>query len=342
VPRLPIHLAVVGATGEVGRAALDALDAIDFPLASLRAFASGRSVGERVEVGGDEVRVAALGDGAFRGCDVALFCAGADVSRAWAPRARAEGCAVVDDSPAFRAEADVPLVVPEVNPDALEGVRARGIVANPSAMATALSVVLGPLRAAAGLERIVVSTYQGVSGAGRSGVAELEREARDLLSLREPDPAARFPHRIAFNLIPQVGAFLDGGGTEEEEQAIAAETRRILGDGGLRVAATAVRVPIFFGYAAAVNLATARPLGAAEARAVLGRAPGVKVVDDPAQAIYPMPMLAANEDAVLAGRIREDRSQENGLSLFVVVENTRKGAATNALQIARLLAERHL
>jgi aspartate-semialdehyde dehydrogenase len=180
-----------------------------------------------------------------------------------------------------------------------------------------------------------------VSGAGRSGVAELEREARDLLALREPDPAARFPHRIAFNLVPQVGAFVPGGATDEEEGAVR-EARRLLGDDALRVSATAVRVPVFYGHAAALNVTTREKLGAAEARELLRRAAGVKVVDDPAQGIYPMPMLAANEDAVLVGRIRDDPSQERGLDLFAVVENTRKGAATNALQIARILAERYL
>jgi aspartate-semialdehyde dehydrogenase len=341
MPKLPITLAIVGATGEVGRAALEAIDQLEFPLKDLRAFASARSAGTTVEAGGGEVRVRELADGAFRGCDVALFCAGPDVARAWAPRAWAEGCAVVDDSPAFRMEAGVPLVVPEVNAGAIAAFRARGVVANPSATATALAVALAPIRAAAGLERAVVSTYEAVSGAGRSGVAELEREARDLLALREPGPAARFPHRIAFNLIPHIGAFGEGGSTEEEE-AIARETRKVLGDDGLRLAATAVRVPVFYGHAAAVNVTTRERLGAAEARELLRKAPGVKVVDDPAQGIYPMPMLAANEDAVLVGRLREDRSQERGLDLFLVIENTRKGAATNALQIARILAERYL
>jgi aspartate-semialdehyde dehydrogenase len=341
MPRIPFKLALVGATGEVGRAALDAIDALDLPISEVRAFASARSAGTNVELRGDDLRVAPLSAEAFRGCDVAVFCAGADVSREWAPRAWAAGCAVVDDSPAFRMDADVPLVVPEVNPDAAAGFRARGLVANPNATATALAVALAPLHAAAGLERVVVSTYQSVSGAGRSGVAELEREARDLLALREPGPAARFRHRIAFNLIPHVGAIAAGGASEEEAE-IARELRKVLALPGLGVSATAVLVPIFFGYAAAVNVTLREKLTADAARALLREAPGVKVVDDPAEGVYPMPMLAANEDAVLVGRVREDASQQSGLDLFVVVENTRKGAATNALQIARLLAERHL
>ncbi|HVI95298.1 MAG TPA: aspartate-semialdehyde dehydrogenase [Anaeromyxobacter sp.] len=341
MPKSSFTLALVGATGEVGRAALDAIDQLELPLAALRAFASPRSAGETVQVGDDEVRVAALSEAGFRGCDVALFCAGADVSREWAPKAWAAGCAVVDTSPAFRADPDVPLVVPEVNPDALAGFRARGVVASPGATAIALSVALAPLRAAAGVERIVVTTYEAVSGAGRGGVAALEREARDLLGLREPEPAAQFPHRIAFNLIPQIGPFLEGGVTEAED-ALARETRRVLGEPSLGVAATAVRVPVFYGDAAAVTVTTRRKLSAAEARAALRGAPGVKLVDDLAQGVYPMPMLAAAEDAVLVGRVRDDPSQEKGLALFAVVEGTRKGGATNALQLARLLAERYL
>jgi aspartate-semialdehyde dehydrogenase len=337
----PLTLALVGATGTVGRTVLDVLDDLDVPVRALRAFASPRSAGTTVAFRADDVRVEALRDGAFRDCDVAIFCAGAAVAREWAPRAWSEGCAVVDDSPAFRLDPEVPLVVPEVNPDALAGFRARGIVANPSTNVTALAVALAPLRAAAGLRRVVVSTYQSVSGIGQGGVEELEREARDLLNLREPAPAARFPHRIAFNVIPQVGAFREGGRTEEEEKLVH-ETRKVLGDPLLRVAATAVRVPVFFGHSAALNVATEGKLGADAARELLRKAPGVKVVDDPAQRIYPMPMLVANEDAVLVGRLRDDPSQENGLDLFLSIENTRKGAATNAIQIARLLAEGHL
>jgi aspartate-semialdehyde dehydrogenase len=336
----PLTLALVGATGLVGRAALDVLDDLDVPVRSLRAVASARSAGTTVAFRGDDVRVEALREGVFEGCDVAIFCAGPDVARAWAPRAVAEGCLVVDDSPAFRMEPDVPLVVPEVNGGELAAARPpRGIVANPSSNVTALAIALAPLRAAAGLRRVVVSTYQSVSGVGQSGVEELEREARDLLNLREPDPAARFPHRIAFNVIPQVGAFLEDGSTEEEAKLVR-ETRKVLGEPALALAATAVRVPVFFGHSAAVNVQTMRPLSAADARELLRKAPGVKVVDDPASRIYPMPLLVAHEDAVLVGRIREDRSQENGLDLFLSVENTRKGAATNAIQIARLLAAR--
>ncbi len=335
----PLVLAVVGVTGAVGRTLLEVLDDLDVSVKTLRPFASPRSAGTTVAFRDDDLKVEVLREGAFRGCDVAIFCAGPAVSREWAPRAWAEGCAVVDDSPAFRGEADVPLVVPEVNGAAAAHYRARGIVANPSSVATALSLALAPLRDAAGLRRVVVSTYHSASGLGQAGVEELEKQARDLLNLREPDPAARFPHRLAFNVIPQVGAFAEGGATEEESK-IVSETRKILGEDTLAISATAVRVPVFFGHSATVNVATQRPLGAAGARAALLAARGVKVVDDPAQRVYPMPMLVGSEDVALVGRLREDRSQENGLDLFVSIENTRKGAATNAVQIAQLLAPR--
>jgi aspartate-semialdehyde dehydrogenase len=338
-PHEPLVLALVGATGTVGRTVLEVLDELDVPVKALRPFASPRSAGTTVSFRDDDLKVEAPRDGAFRGCDVAIFCAGPAAAREWAPRAWAEGCAVVDDSPAFRGEADVPLVVPEVNGAAAAGFRARGIVANPSSMATALALALAPLRDAAGLRRVVVSTYHSASGLGQGGVEELEKQARDLLNLREPDPAARFPHRLAFNVIPQVGAFAEGGATEEEAK-IVRETRKILGDDALAMSATAVRVPVFFGHSAAVNVATRRPLGAAGARAALAKAAGVKVVDDPAQRVYPMPMLVGSEDVALVGRLRDDPSQEHGLDLFVSIENTRKGAATNAVQIARLLGKR--
>jgi aspartate-semialdehyde dehydrogenase len=336
-PHAPLVLALVGATGAVGRTVLEVLDDLDVPVKALRPFASPRSAGTTLAFRDDDLRVEGLRDGAFRGCDVAIFCAGPAVAREWAARAWAEGCPVVDDSPAFRGEADVPLVVPEVNAAAVAGFTARGVVANPSPVATALALALAPLRDAAGLRRVVVSTYHSASGLGQPGVEELEKQARDLLNLREPDPPARFPHRLAFNVIPQVGAFAEGGATEEEAR-IVSETRKVLGDDTLAVSATAVRVPVFFGHSAAVNVATRRPLGAEGARAALSKAAGVKVVDDPAQRVYPMPMLVGSEDSALVGRLRDDPSQENGLDLFVAIENTRKGAATNAVQVARLLA----
>jgi aspartate-semialdehyde dehydrogenase len=332
-----LAIALVGATGTVGRTALEVLDDLEVPVRALRALASPRSAGAALAFRGDELRLEAPRPGAFAGCDVALFCAPAAVATEWAPRAWAEGCPAVDVSPAFRPDAEVPLVVAEVNGGAAAGFASRGVVACPSATATALSLALAPLRDAAGLRRVVVSTYESASGLGHGGVEELERQARELLNLREPDPPARFPHRLAFNVIPQVGE-LGAGGATDEEAGVVRETRRVLADAALAISATAVRVPVFFGHSAAVNVATRRPLGAGAARGALAKARGVKVVDDPAQRIYPMPILVGSEDAVLVGRVRDDASQENGLDLFLSVENTRRGAATNAVQLARLVA----
>lgn len=337
MPTRPIHLALVGATGLVGRAVLEALDGSGLELASLRLLASARSAGTRLERDGDALPVAALSDGAFRGVDVAIFCAPATVASAYAPKAWAAGCAVVDGSTAFRADADVPLVVPEVNGEAAAGFRARGVVASPGASATALALALAPLHAAAGLERVVVTTLQSVSGAGHRAVEQLERETADLMNGREPEPGTALPYRIAFNLLPQVGAFLPDGRTDEEA-ALEAETRKVLAAPALRLGATSVRVPTFYGHAAAVAVTTARPLAAAEAREVLRKAPGVKVVDDPGAGTYPMPMLAVNDDAVLVGRVREDGAHERGLSLFLVADNLRKGSATNLVQVAARVA----
>jgi aspartate-semialdehyde dehydrogenase len=340
MPIRPLHVALLGATGAVGREVLHALEDVELPLASLRLLASDRSAGSRLAFKDDELRVEAVREGAFRGCDLALFATGAEVSRTWAERARADGAVVLDDSPAFRMEPDVPLVVPEVNAAALEGFRARGIVANPCASAIALAIALRPLAAAAGLERVVVTTLQAVSGKGQRGVEQLERESAALMSGREPEGDGPVPHRIAFNVVPQIGPFSDG--TSEEEEKIARETRKVLGEPGLRLTATAIRVPVFYGHCAVVNVSTSRPLAAAAARELLRRAAGVKVLDDPGEGIYPMPMLATNDDAVHVGRIRDDGSQERGLDLFVAIDNLRKGAAGNLVQIAEVLAEKHL
>lgn len=335
MPPKPLKLAVAGATGAVGRAVLDLLAERDVPLERLRLLASERSAGTTLEFAGGDAKVEAVRDGAFRGLDVAILAVPAEVARALAPRVVAEGCLVVDGSPAFRREADVPLVVPEVNGPALAARPPRGIVASPGGIATGVAVALAPLAAAAGLERVAVSTYQSVSGAGHRGVVELERQAADLMNGREPEPASVFPHRVAWNVVPAIGAVGPDGVTEEERK-IGDELRRLLGAPGLGVSATAVRVPVFYGHAAAVNLRTRTRLPADEARRLLRAAPGVKVLD--ADGVYPMPMLAVNDDAVLVGRIREDASQERGLDLFLVLDDLRKGAATNLVDLALALA----
>jgi len=340
MPSRPLHLAVLGATGAVGKALVQALEDLDLPLASLRLVASERSAGTELEFQGEARRVEALGEGSFQGRDLAFFAAGARVSLAWAEKARAAGCAVVDLSPAFRGDPAVPMVLPEVNAEALAAFSRRGIVATPGPAATQLALALAPLHRAAGVERASVTTLEAVSGGGQRGVDELEAEMRAMLAFQEPPQPTALPHRIAFNLVPQVGAF-DADGASDEERALTAETRRLLGS-SVRIAATAVRVPVFYGLSQAVNLRLHRKLSAADARELLRKAPGVKVLDDPGQGVYPMPMLAVNDDAALVGRVREDASQENGLDLFVTADNVRRGAATTALAVAKLLVERQL
>ncbi len=333
----PLNLAIVGATGAVGRSLLAALDDFEGPLGSVRLLASERSAGGELELRGEPHRVEALQEGAFTGRDVAVFAASAGLSRAWAERARGAGCGVIDLSPAFRGDPAVPLVLPEVNPEAVAGFARARLLAVPGAAATQLALVLAPLHRAAGVERASVTTLEAVSAGGQPAVEALEAELRAMLAFTEPPPPAAGVHRVAFNVVPQSGAF-DGAGVAEEEASLVAETRRLLGS-SVRLAATTIRVPVFYGHAQAVNLRTRRKLRAEEARALLRQAPGVKVIDGPAEGVYPMPMLSVNDDAVLVGRLREDPSEENGLDLFVAADNVRRGAATNALGALRLLVE---
>jgi len=315
----------------VGRALLEVLEEGDLPVESVLPLASGRAGGV-VPFRGEDLRIAPVQAAAFRGVDIALLAAPAEVAASWAPAARAEGCLVVDASAAFRADPEVPLLVPEVNGDAAQALP-RGIAASPCGLGVALSLVLHPLREAAGLVRCGVTALESASGAGRRAVEQLEAEAQALMNGREPPPPGAVPHRLAFNLIPEPPV---------PEPALPLELRRVLGDPSLPVRCTSVRVPVFYGHAAAVDLRTARKLSPVEAREVLRRAEGVKLVDPAAEPVFPMPMLAVNDDAVLVGRLREDPTQENGLELFLAFDNLRKGSATNLVQIARLLAARHL
>ena len=336
----PLRIVLAGATGAVGRAVLQVLEDLEVEPAELRLLASARSVGQELELEGETIRVAETRAGAFKGCDLALLATPREASRRLAAQAREEGCLVVDDSDAFRAEPDVPIVVADVNPGALDAPSPRGIVANPNSVAILLAQLLAPLRAAAGLARVHVTALQAVSGSGQRGVAQLEGEVSALMNGREPEPPAAFPHRIAFNLLPQVGPMGEDG-VAGGEAKIVSETRAILGAPALPIQATAVRVPVFYGHSLAVNVGTERPLDPSGARAALAKAPGVKVVDDPAHGVYPMPMLAVNDDAVHVGRIRADPTQANGLDLFAVGDNLRTGGATNLVKVALLLAERH-
>ena len=328
-------VAVVGATGAVGEAMLAILAERRFPVGQLVALASERSAGSYLDFGDDEVLVRDLATFDPADIDIALFSAGGEISRQYAPKFAAAGAVVIDNSSVFRYDADVPLVVSEVNPEALRE-RPRGIIANPNCSTMQLMPVLAPIHRAFGIERVNVATYQSVSGGGRAAMEELGRQTAELLSFQDISPQ-QFPVQIAFNLIPQIDAF-EANGYTREEMKLVWETRKILGDDSIRVNATAVRVPVFFGHSEAVNIETRNKVTADEARALLREAAGVEVVDDRKPGGYPTPVThASGRDAVFVGRIREDLSHPNGLNLWVVADNIRKGAALNAVQIAEWL-----
>lgn len=330
------NVAVVGATGAVGQTMLAILEQRQFPIGQLSVLASERSAGDTIEFAGKKITVQDLATFDPAGVDFALFSAGGSISKEFAPKFAAAGAIVIDNSSAFRMDDDVPLVVSEVNPEALQNIP-RGIVANPNCSTMQMLVAIAPIHRAVGIRRINVATYQSVSGAGRSALEELGRQTANILSFQDPNPQ-RFPVQIAFNLIPHIDEFLDNGYTKEEMKLVW-ETRKILGDQRIMVNPTAVRVPVFYGHSEAVHLETIGKITASEARALLEHAPGVSVVDERVAGGYPTPVThASGHDAVFVGRIREDVSCENGLNLWVVSDNIRKGAALNAVQIAELLA----
>jgi aspartate-semialdehyde dehydrogenase len=331
------RVAVVGATGAVGPVVLEVLHERGFPASEVVAFASARSAGRRVPFAGSDLEVRELTADALDGFDLALFSAGSTTSRAFAPEAVARGCVVVDKSSAFRMDPNVPLVVPEVNADAAAA--HQGIVSNPNCSTIQLVCVLAPLHAAAGLEHVTVSTYQAVSGTGAKAVDELRSQSRAALDGHPPDPVV-YPHPIAFNAIPHCDGF-EGDSTLEERKLVL-ESQKILDGAGVGIHATCVRVPVWRGHSEAVWIETRSPLDADQAREILQGAPGVRVVDDPASATYPLASNAAATDDVLVGRIRHDPSRRNGLALWIVADNLRKGAATNGVQIAELLVDRDL
>ncbi len=334
----PLRVVLLGATGAVGRAALELLEEQDPPVGALRALASGRSAGGEVSFRGEGLRVDEVRAGAFHGSDLALLAAPAEVARSWAPVARSEGCLVADASAAFAGDPEVPLVVPEVNPEAAARLP-RGTARSGCGLAPSVALALAPLRAAAGLSRVAIVALEPASGAGRRGLEQLESEAMALMNGREPEPPSAVPHRLAFNLVPQVGPFGEGGATGAEA-LLSADLAALLP--GAAVTATAVRVPVFYGHAAVVRVVTGRPLGAAQARELLRGAPGVKLLDRPGEQLYPMPMLSVNDDAVLVGRLRDDPTQANGLELFLSADNLRRGGATGLVALGRLLAAGHL
>jgi len=327
------RVAVAGATGAVGADILKCLEARDFPVDAIRLLASRRSVGRRLIFRGESVPVEELTERSFEGMDLALFSAGAERSRRFAPAAVRSGAVVVDNSSAFRMDPDVPLVVPEVNAHRIA--EHRGIIANPNCSTIIAVVVLWPLHREARIRRIVAATYQAVSGTGKAAIEELERQSRDVLDGRPAAPEV-YPHPIAFNLLPHIGDFLDNGYTTEEMKLLH-ETRKIMEDDTIRVTATTIRVPVFRAHSEAINIETERPLSPERARDILREAPGVEVVDDPASGRYPMPLEATGRDDVLVGRIRRDASIENGLDLWISGDQLLKGAALNAVQIAEHL-----
>jgi aspartate-semialdehyde dehydrogenase len=326
---------VVGATGAVGNEMIATLEGRDFPVGMLRLFASERSEGKSMKFRDTDVSVETLNENCFKGIDIALFSAGAERSRIWAPIAVKSGCVVVDNSSQWRMDPEVPLVVPEINPDDLKW--HKGIIANPNCSTIQMVVVLKPIHDAAKIKRVVVTTFQSVSGTGQKAVDELLKQTTDLLNFKEIKCNV-YPHQIAFNVLPHIDKFLDNDYTKEEMKMVN-ETRKIIGDNSIRVTATTVRVPVFRGHSESVNIETEKKLTANEVRAILSEAPGVVVFDAPHKNVYPLPVSIAGTDETYVGRIREDESIENGINLWVVADNLRKGAALNAVQIAEKLIE---
>jgi aspartate-semialdehyde dehydrogenase len=331
------RVAVVGATGQVGTLMLELLREREFPATEIVPFASERSVGR--ELGGDLV-VRGLAQEAIDGFDLALFSAGGSISGEWAPRFVEAGATVIDNSSRWRMHDDVPLVVAEVNPEAID--RHRGIVSNPNCSTMQMVVALKPLHEKAGIERLVISTYQAVSGTGRRAVEELLEQSHALLHEQRIAPPHAYAHQIAFNALPQAGSFAAGEDHTDEERKLMNETRKILGDGSIRISATCARVPVVIGHSEAVNVQTREALSPERARRLLEDAPGVVVIDEPNAARYPLAIDATHHDGVFVGRIRRDPGHERALDLWIVSDNLRKGAATNAVQLAELLHERGL
>ena len=331
-----VRVAVVGATGAVGHAMRDVLEERNFPVDAIKFLASERSAGKTMTFRGKEYAVDQLAEGSFNGVDIALFTLPKKLSRQYSPIAARSGAVVVDNSNAFRMDPDVPLVVPEVNPRAIK--RHKGIIANPNCSTIQMVVALKPLHDFANVLRVVVTTFQSVSGTGREAMDELARLSRQVLD-GEPVTPEVYPCQIAFNCLPEIPnrTPFDANGYTEEEMKMVNETRKIMEAPSMRITATCVRVPVFIGHSEAVNVETQKKLTAAKAREILSAAPGVKVVDDPKGGVYPMPIDAAGKDDTFVGRIREDESIPNGLNLWVVSDNLRKGAATNAVQIAEYL-----
>jgi len=334
------NVALAGATGAVGNQMLAGLEERDFPVKDLKLLATAKSAGRKLRFKGAQIPVEELTDASFKGVDIGIFSAGGAASLKFAPAAARAGCVVVDNSAAWRMDPDVPLVVPEVNPQAIARYTSKGIIANPNCSTIQMVVALAPIHRKVGIRRIVVSTYQAVSGTGKKAIDELYDQTKAMLNFIEPKKKV-YPHRIAFNCLPHIDVFLGNGYTKEEMKMVD-ETRKILEDDTIGITATTVRVPVFFSHSESVNVETRQAITAQEVRVLLEAAPGVKVVDDPSQNLYPLAIDAAGQDETLVGRVRADESIANGINLWVVSDNIRKGAATNAVQIAEILARDYL
>lgn len=329
------NVAILGATGAVGKTMIRVLEERNFPVNQIKFLASERSAGKEVEYYGLKYKVEPVSEEAFEGIDIALFSAGGERSKKWAPIAVSKGAVVIDNSSAFRMDPEVPLVVPEVNPEDVKW--HRGIIANPNCSTIQMVVALYPIHKVKKIKRIIVATYQAVSGAGATAMSDLENETRAFFEGKYYYPQA-LPHHIAFNVIPRIDSFEPNGYTKEELKMIN-ETRKIMHEPDIKVSPTCVRVPVFVGHSEVVTIETELPISSQEAKEILMNAPGVIVEDDPVNNVYPVPIEVAGKDDVFVGRIRKDIGFENGLSMWIVGDNLRKGAATNAVQIAQLLAQ---
>src|SRR3990167_8598040 len=334
------NVAVVGATGVVGQEMIRILEERNFPVDKIKLLASERSVGQFLEYKGKAEKVNLLSEETFEWIDIGLFSPGASISAVYAPKAGNAGCVVIDNTSQFRMDPDVPLVVPEVNPKAIAEYKKRNIIANPNCSTIQMVVALKPIHDAVKINRIVVSTYQAISGAGKEAMDELSDQVLAIYGRKEIKKKV-FPYQIAFNCIPQIDVFLDNGYTKEEMKMVN-ETKKIMGDDSIKITATTVRVPVFNSHSEAVNIETEKKITAKEIKELLSKAPGVKVLDDTKKLEYPMPIDASEKDAVFVGRIREDESIPNGINMWIVAENLRKGAALNAVQIAEILIKEYL
>jgi aspartate-semialdehyde dehydrogenase len=329
-------VAVVGATGAVGNEMIRVLEERKFPVEKLRLFASERSAGKSIAYNGTDVAVELLTDKVFSGIDIALFSAGGDRSKTYAPAAAKAGCVVVDNSSAWRMDPEVPLVVPEVNPHDLDW--HKGIIANPNCSTIQMVVVLKPIHDAAKIKRVIVTTFQSVSGTGKKAMDELLNQTSEILNFKDVTPSV-YPHQIAFNCLPHIDTFMEDGYTKEEIKMVN-ETKKILGDDSVKVSATTVRVPVFRCHSEALNIETEKKLDPNDVRALLSTAPGIIVYDAPEKNIYPLPTVSADKDEVYVGRIRNDDTIANGINMWIAADNLRKGAALNAVQIAEVLIEK--